>query len=319
MQLFLTTLSGKTLALSVGDPSVTTVGAVHRQVQTLEGVPASQQRLLSRGKELCPAATLARSGVRDHGSLQLLLSVNGGGGDGGATCNDRLWVEMRGDILNANGSSFDKKQTQDRDQIAAGKASTCCISSMELEAPVMCCELGYLYNREPLVKAMLGKTMPEKFGHVKSMSDVLEVKFTTRDGAGERQQADGDGKIGHTNAKYICPVTMKDMNGFNKFVVIRTSRVGLSMEAIRNVGARTKTCPVSGLGFEPQDDIIVIYPDESELAAQTARMEGLKAAKEAARASKKAAKKAAKKAGGGGGGGGGGAGAGGDGARSTSA
>ena len=56
---------------------------------------------------------------------------------------------------------------------------------------------------------MANKTVPEKFAHVKRLEDVIEVSLTSRDGADEAQQADGDGKIGHTAARFICPVTMK--------------------------------------------------------------------------------------------------------------
>lgn len=293
MQIFVQTLSAKTITLDVDLEE--TVGSVQLQIQQREGIPAEQQRLLSRGRELCSSSSLALANIRNHDSLQVLLSVHGGGGDGGSTCNDRLWVEMRGDILNANGSSFDKRQKQDRDQIAVGKASNCCISSMELEEPVMCCELGYLYNKKPLFEAMVNKTIPEKFAHVKSVKDVVEIKMSTRDNADGPKNADGDGKVGHQCAKFICPVTMRDMNGFNKFCVIRTSRVALSMEAIRQVAKATKTCPISGMAFEPDDDIIRLYPDEDELAVQQKRMIAMK---KAAKAARKAARKSDKAAGG---------------------
>ena len=88
---------------------------------------------------------------------------------------------------------------------------------------------------------------------------------------------------------------MLDMNGFNKFCVLRSSKVMMSMEAIHQVAEATKTCPITGMLFDPAEDIILLYPDEEELESQRGRM---KARKKAAKASKKSSKKAAAAAGG---------------------
>ena len=291
MQLLLKTLSSKTIVIDVNADD--TVASVMRKVHGREGIPPAQQRLLCQNRELQPRMSLSGSGVRNHDTLQLLLSLRGGGGDGGSTCNDRLWVEMRGDILNTD-ANFAKKQTQDRDQIATGKAVTCCVSSFELEEPVMCCELGYLYNKEALLRKIITKELPDKYSHIRSLKDVVEIKLTTKEGAGSIN-TDSDGKVGHQGAKYICPVTMRDMNGFNKFCVLRSSKVMMSMEAIHQVAEATKTCPITGMSFDPAEDIILLYPDEEELESQRGRM---KARKKAAKASKKSSKKAAAAAGG---------------------
>jgi hypothetical protein len=130
MQIFVQTLSSKSISLHVGAQE--TVQSLQERLHEREGVPCDQQRLffggrmmpagsssssssstggggeLGRGK---PPMLLSQCGVVPHCTVQLLLrGLNGGGGDGGSTCNDRLWVEMRSDILNAQGDSFDKRQ-----------------------------------------------------------------------------------------------------------------------------------------------------------------------------------------------------------------
>eukprot|EP01047_Picozoa_sp_COSAG01_P071969 COSAG01_NODE_11321_length_1959_cov_1.694624_2_plen_167_part_00 len=135
MQIFVQTLSSKSISLHVGAQE--TVQSLQERLHEREGVPCDQQRLLfggrmmpagssssssssssstggggelGRGKPPTPTL-LSQCGVVPHCTVQLLLrGLNGGGGDGGSTCNDRLWVEMRSDILNAQGDSFDKRQ-----------------------------------------------------------------------------------------------------------------------------------------------------------------------------------------------------------------
>ena len=109
MQIFVQTLSSKTLTINVCTED--TVGSLMQQLEDREGIPCAEQILLHRSCVLSAhSSTLQRYGVGPHSSVQMLLGLRGGGGDGGATCNDRLWVDMRKDILNAQGDTFDKRQ-----------------------------------------------------------------------------------------------------------------------------------------------------------------------------------------------------------------
>ena len=76
-------------------------------------------------------------------------------------------------------------------------------------------------------------------------------------------------------------MTFRDMNGSNKFCVIRTSGACVSTEAVRQI-ASGRTCPVTGVEFDPIADVITLYPDEAEKEVAEARMiERKKAAKAA--------------------------------------
>ena len=172
---------------------------------------------------------------------------------------------------------------------------------MELQEPVVCCELGFLYTKEALLRALVSGSLPEKAAHVKSMKDVTDVTLAKRDGDGDTLNAGagggggdgGGGGVAYRGARFQCPVTFRDMNGVNKFAVIRTSGVAVSMEAVRQVAAESKTCPVTGKHFDPEADLIILYPDEEEMVGARARM---KQRKKAAKAAKKAAKKEKKAA-----------------------
>ncbi len=43
------------------------------------------------------------------------------------------------------------------------------MSKEPLRCPIVACELGFLYNKETVLKHLLDKTIPENFSHIKSL------------------------------------------------------------------------------------------------------------------------------------------------------
>lgn len=161
-----------------------------------------------------------------------------------------------------------EKQKEVRPDQNALKIATwffCALSKRPLQDPVVVCGLGKLYNKDAVIEYLLNKNAygdgDTICSHISTMKDVKTLKLTANPAFKDSNEA----SIAHFDqgmvSRFICPITMKEMNGKLKFVYLETCGCVFSEQGLKEVPS--STCIQCNKSFK-QENIITINPSPVE-------------------------------------------------------
>jgi hypothetical protein len=111
-----------------------------------------------------------------------------------------------------------------------------------LREPIVSCALGKLYNKDAIIEYLIDKTSygdgGRICGHIRNLKDVTTLKLTPN-AAPIKSTANGD----HERAPFMCPLTMKEMNGAQPFVYISTCGCVMSQAGLRTLANAESPSP----------------------------------------------------------------------------
>nr|CAG8597809.1 6484_t:CDS:2 [Entrophospora candida] len=116
----------------------------------------------------------------------------------------------------------------------------CALSKRPLQEPVVSCALGKLYNKDAIIEYLLNNSAygdgDTICSHINSLKDVVTLKLTTNLIYKENPNSHSDQGM---TSKFVCPITMKEMNGKLKFVYLNTCGCTFSEQGLKEVPSDT--------------------------------------------------------------------------------
>lgn len=235
----------------------------------------------------------------------------------------------RADIVRTREGAGVAGSKKDQGVVGRVKATRCALSRQPLRSPVVSDALGRLYNKDAVVRYLLKRAESggseraatttsssaddRVAGHLRGLKDVTPLKLEPNPAlspaaAPTATTAAADADDEEAPAPFVCPLTMREMNGRHRFVYIVPSGCVMSESGLRAVVSEQQKkrspsssseddggggesrgnsdeakCPVSGTPFSAAclgkreiaagGDVVVLNPTDAEETEMRRAME----------------------------------------------
>jgi len=199
------------------------------------------------------------------------LSVFAMGGDGGTSATQRDFIVT---VKKA------PKQA-DQNEVQRAKWCMCALSALPLSNPIVCDELGNLFNKDALIEVLLSKKLPKNLKHIKNLKDVFPVHLTQNP-----EYHDGDSSC----SRWICPISFTEAGkGGKKFAAIRTCGHVFEHSTLNQIATADPCCVTCNCKYT-KEDIVIINGSKEDVALMKQHMKARKLRAREARKQKQSQK-----------------------------
>ncbi|KAJ7929379.1 DUF602-domain-containing protein [Mycena leptocephala] len=151
---------------------------------------------------------LFRDQATQGSDAPIAVHPNCQGNDGGSVCDRRDLVRSK-----------PKAEALDKANQTHARWGFCALSKRRLQEPVVSCALGKLYNKDAIIEFLLDRDAygdgENICGHIRSLKDVKTLTLT-RNSAPVQPATEPTER-----PQFVCPLTLKEMNGATPFVYLR--------------------------------------------------------------------------------------------------
>ncbi|EDR04764.1 uncharacterized protein LACBIDRAFT_161370, partial [Laccaria bicolor S238N-H82] len=134
----------------------------------------------------------------------------------------------------------------------------CALSKSKLQEPVVSCALGKLYNKDTIIEYLLDKAAygdGERIcGHIRSLKDVKTLTLSPNPAPHSSEPSSSDTE----RPQFVCPLTLKEMNGVQPFVYLSTCGCVFSQAGLKTL------CPQCGKKYSRTEDVVLLNPSQDE-------------------------------------------------------
>jgi hypothetical protein len=178
-----------------------------------------------------------------------------------------------------------KPEKVDQNELERIKWFSCAISKEPLRSPVVYCELGYLYNKEAIIKRLIEKTIPEAYSHIRSLKDVFPVNFQPNVDYKPTSEVSSLNVVDLAQeSPFACPITGLLVGSNHKFSVLKSCGCAFADRALRE--CPSDVCLTCNTPFTAED-VMPLNPDEEQQKVLIQKMKDKRAGEKKEKKTKK--------------------------------